>query len=266
MNYKRIYDSIIVARQTISFAGYTETHHIIPRCLGGSDDKSNLVELSAKEHFLCHLLLTKIYSSGPVHYKMLNAFLMMLVKGNGQQRFITSRSYQHIREKYSLFLSDYYKGTGNSQFGTKWISNPTTKISKKIKSTDDIPDGFYLGRNLRWKTCVDCKNKHFLVGALCRVCKNKFKNRTKKEKIVLKKPLKPKLQKICSVCSKSFLTHDRTFCSLACSKINGNAAVARKVQDDLGNIFNTLTEASKYYNITVEAIRYRIKIKRYKYL
>ena len=39
---------------------YTETHHIIPRSLGGTDDINNLVELTAREHFICHWLLTKM--------------------------------------------------------------------------------------------------------------------------------------------------------------------------------------------------------------
>ena len=41
MNYQRIHDA----------------HHVIPRCLGGTDDKSNLVELTAREHFIVHKLL-----------------------------------------------------------------------------------------------------------------------------------------------------------------------------------------------------------------
>lgn len=40
--------------------GYTETHHIIPRCLGGTNSKENLVRLSYKQHRICHKLLTKM--------------------------------------------------------------------------------------------------------------------------------------------------------------------------------------------------------------
>ena len=64
MNYKKIYDTIIEKRKEKPFVGYTECHHILPRCLGGNDDNDdndNLVDLSAREHFICHLLLTKFF-------------------------------------------------------------------------------------------------------------------------------------------------------------------------------------------------------------
>lgn len=39
--------------------GYKERHHIIPRCIGGSNNKDNLIDLYAKEHFIAHMLLAK---------------------------------------------------------------------------------------------------------------------------------------------------------------------------------------------------------------
>ena len=40
---------------------YTEKHHIIPRSLGGSDNSSNIVVLTAREHFIAHCLLARIH-------------------------------------------------------------------------------------------------------------------------------------------------------------------------------------------------------------
>ena len=40
---------------------YFEEHHIIPKCLNGTDDPDNLVLLTAKEHYVAHHLLHKIY-------------------------------------------------------------------------------------------------------------------------------------------------------------------------------------------------------------
>ena len=75
MNYKRIYFSIIENRKINKFNGYVEEHHILPRSLGGSNFHSNLVFLSAKEHFICHLLLTKMYTyRTPEYFKMVKAF------------------------------------------------------------------------------------------------------------------------------------------------------------------------------------------------
>ena len=63
MEYTRIYNQLIERAQNRTLEGYVEKHHIIPKCLGGSNNKENLVELTAREHFLCHKLLTKIYPS-----------------------------------------------------------------------------------------------------------------------------------------------------------------------------------------------------------
>lgn len=64
MNYKRIYFQIISYRKQNPLTkedGYIEYHHIIPRSLGGSDDESNLVALTAREHYIVHVLLYKIF-------------------------------------------------------------------------------------------------------------------------------------------------------------------------------------------------------------
>lgn len=62
MNYKLIYENLVKRGQLrTSIEGYKERHHIIPRCMGGSDDASNLVDLTPEEHFVAHQLLVKIY-------------------------------------------------------------------------------------------------------------------------------------------------------------------------------------------------------------
>lgn len=273
MNYARIYDSIIQRRITTPYTGYTETHHILPRSLGGSNSAENLVKLSAREHFICHYLLVKIHSSGPDHYKMIRSFLMMLVCGDNQSRYIPSRKYQSLKEKHSKYLSNIYSGSGNPQYGTKWVCNPDTGTSMKISKNSDLPAGFVEGRYLKWKTCPSCNTNHLLTGVLCTVCKTAFKSKygtrgPRKEK--LPKAKVEKVEKVCMVCNSTFKVTPhlvgRKYCSKICSTTNGNAAVARPVQDDTGRVFNTLTNAAKYHKVTVEAIRYRIKAGKYKYL
>ena len=61
MDYGRIYEQLIARSMCREVRGYTERHHIVPRCLGGSDDPANLVRLTAKEHFLAHKLLVRMY-------------------------------------------------------------------------------------------------------------------------------------------------------------------------------------------------------------
>ena len=62
MDYQKIYSQLILkAKERKTVEGYKELHHIIPKCVKGTDDVNNLVELTAKEHFIAHLLLTEIY-------------------------------------------------------------------------------------------------------------------------------------------------------------------------------------------------------------
>jgi len=96
--YTKYYNNIIVKASSRKLDGYTEKHHIIPRCMGGSNAKYNLVILTAKEHFICHLLLTKMLA-GPLKYKMVKASMMMANQiGPGQQRYkTTSRIYEILK-------------------------------------------------------------------------------------------------------------------------------------------------------------------------
>lgn len=63
MNYAKIYDDLIEHRKMLpKVAGvYYERHHIIPKCLGGTNDSENLVYLTADDHFVAHLLLARVH-------------------------------------------------------------------------------------------------------------------------------------------------------------------------------------------------------------
>ena len=158
MNYRRLYEKIIENRKQTPVDGYTEKHHIIPRSLGGSDNKENLVDLTAKEHFLCHYLLTKMYKKESLNwYKMNHAFTFMKTNSYTQNRYFNSRLYEALKENRSIVMSSVQSGTGNSQYGTMWISNIELKESKKIKKTDPIPKGWITGRN-KWNSKIRKNN------------------------------------------------------------------------------------------------------------
>lgn len=156
MNYHTLYNQIIINRQNNPLIGYVEKHHIIPRSLGGSDKKHNIVKLSAREHFICHLLLTKMYKEGSVEWiKMIKAFCCMLLRQNEQhkkQRCFNSRWYQYYRESFSKAQSLNQSGKGNSQFGKHWIINPITGKKKSLFPKDIqkyLEDGWIYGRSLK---------------------------------------------------------------------------------------------------------------------
>ena len=61
MNYQNIYNNLVQKAQSRELDGYVEKHHIVPKCMGGDNANSNIVRLSAKEHFIAHKLLVRIY-------------------------------------------------------------------------------------------------------------------------------------------------------------------------------------------------------------
>lgn len=78
---------------------YVESHHIIPRSIGGTDDSENLVFLTAKEHFVAHLLLAKIHRGTPAGVKMSRAIVMMM--GMHKKMHVTSRLYAVLKEDHA---------------------------------------------------------------------------------------------------------------------------------------------------------------------
>ena len=109
--YSKTYFSITSnAKQRIT-EGYTELHHIIPQSMGGSNDKENLVELTAREHFICHWLLVKM-TEGDDRSKMLYALKGMKAENKHQQRYhtkITARVYETYRIEHSINHSKVMK-------------------------------------------------------------------------------------------------------------------------------------------------------------
>lgn len=100
---------------------YFEFHHILPRSLypNWSKRKSNLVALTAREHFFCHKLLVKIFPT----YEMWGALWRMSKDGHGN-KIITSREYEIIKNNFVKMQSERKKGyrpwnTGKTSVYTK---------------------------------------------------------------------------------------------------------------------------------------------------
>ena len=110
--YSKLYYKITSnAKQRIT-DGYTELHHIIPQSMGGSNNKENLVELTAREHFICHWLLIKM-TEGKDRSKMLYALNGMKAGNRYQQRYhtkITARVYEKYRIEHAHNHSETMKG------------------------------------------------------------------------------------------------------------------------------------------------------------
>lgn len=114
--YALWYFQIIEGARQRAPEGYTEKHHIIPKSLGGSNLPENLVSLSAREHFICHLLLTKI-TSGKDKTKMQWALQMMRRYNDGQkQRYEPSaKLYEIARKACAEAVSVTHRGKPKSE-------------------------------------------------------------------------------------------------------------------------------------------------------
>ena len=119
--YENWYNTITGNAKNRVTNGYTECHHIIPKSLGGNDTKENLVDLTAREHFICHWLLVKIHS-GEAKSKMVYALNGMKRNGKYTQRYetkITSRVYENLKKEFSIVHSATMKGKESWNKGYK---------------------------------------------------------------------------------------------------------------------------------------------------
>lgn len=95
---------------------YHECHHIVPRCLDGTDDEENLIDLFAKEHFEAHRLLAL---ENPNNDGLVYAWHMMSVMNNNNQRNyeITAEEYEEARIAHSKMCSLRMSGENNPMYG-----------------------------------------------------------------------------------------------------------------------------------------------------
>jgi len=134
--YSKLYYKITAnAKQRIT-EGYTESHHIIPQSLGGNNDKENLVDLTAREHFICHWLLIKM-TEGDDRSKMLYALQGMKAENKYQQRYhtkITARVYEKYRIEHAQNHSETMKGRTPPNKGKKMSEEQKQLLREKAKA------------------------------------------------------------------------------------------------------------------------------------
>lgn len=156
MNYKNIHDNIInkaksenrkkLNKDDENFI-YYEKHHILPKCLGGLDNKNNLILLTAKEHFLIHKILNILHpDSRGLFYGYRT---MSLLKKQNRDYKIGAREYERIKIIFNFYNSgenhpnSKKKGINHPSFGKKLSSETKQKISQARK-------GKYKGENSPW--------------------------------------------------------------------------------------------------------------------
>ena len=202
MNYKLVYNNIIdkYKKLNLTKSSVTETHHIIPRCIGGSNNKDNLIVVPTRVHYILHLLLWKIKDfTKEQHNKLTSALFCMSKLSINKERRRKFKFNSIIYEKYSnerrKILSEKCKQWGSvtpcihftkghlghkhseevrkkmskkrkpsNKFGRKkkwfWAYNPTTKQVINVFDNQDIPSGFIRGRVMSDEAKLKNRLKH----------------------------------------------------------------------------------------------------------
>lgn len=138
MNYQKIYNQLITRRQNeiLHENIYGEIHHIVPKCLGGNNDKSNLVRLTAREHYIAHLLLAKIHNI----FGLYSAVIFMQSGRIKNRKFkFNSRLYQKLREEFAKKNSEHFQIVNT---GKHWYTD-----GKINRFCFECPKGFIPGRS-----------------------------------------------------------------------------------------------------------------------
>lgn len=187
INYNKIYNSIITRARLRGncsmskrnrLAGH-EKHHVLPVCTGGKNSSDNLVFVTSREHFICHILLVKF--SKPEHLKSLQYALGMM---QSRGKIVSSHSYKFAREQYRLAHIQ-------TRTGTKHTAETKRKISEAHRGKKRSPEHCEATRVAQ------------LGKKLSEEHKKKLSNATKGRSIsyqLTSKQLSPKLKITCPYC------------------------------------------------------------------
>ena len=115
---------------------YFERHHIIPRSLGGSNESDNIVKLTAREHFIAHLLLTKMFNDAISREKMIYAFHMMFGTDNESRprHMPSSVWYEYRMKNLAVCMSMRMKGRTPWNKGISRTKEERAKMSATKKA------------------------------------------------------------------------------------------------------------------------------------
>jgi hypothetical protein len=123
MDYRKHYDKLIDTRKELRMGvGIYESHHIIPRSLGGNNEKNNLILLTPREHYVAHLLLSRMFD-GLNKKKMVFALWMMSNRLKYDISIVSSRQYQSVKEAVSI-----------ARKGFRYTDDSKQKMSRSAKA------------------------------------------------------------------------------------------------------------------------------------
>ena len=154
LTYQAFIDNILQTRGRFACGNeYHERHHIVPKCLGGTNEENNLIDLFAREHFEAHRLLAlENPENNGLQYAWWN---MCQIQGNdGQDRYIpTAEEFEQARKICSKLSSERNLGENHPMFGLHHTEQTKEKMSKAHKGqmTGEKNPMFGKHHNKEWK-------------------------------------------------------------------------------------------------------------------
>lgn len=158
MNYQKIYDQLVEKAKARGLdkskhEGYFEIHHILPRCLGGSDDKENLVMFTGREHFIAHMLLWK---ANPGEVSLQRAAWNMSARSICK---VNSRIYASIQEAHRIDTKEFMLGRNLEDL----VGQRFDRLVVVERADNYIsPGGFEV---VKWSCVCDCGNTAEVLAA-----------------------------------------------------------------------------------------------------
>lgn len=166
MDYKKHYNLLIDRAKNRNINGYVEKHHIIPKCMGGTNEKYNIVELTPEEHYVAHQLLVKIY---PDNKLLIFAAHQMTISSKNMPR--NNKRYGWLKRLY-VEVCKTRTGENNPSYGKGWFYNPITLEEGKFL-LKDVPNGWIKGRNTSKPRIKNkCKRCGNIICENPNICKN----------------------------------------------------------------------------------------------
>ena len=133
-------DLVTKAKERPLLDGYVERHHVVPVSLGGSNEPENIITLTAREHYIAHLLLWKMSMDKKSHNKMSMA-LHVMVNGSGHKKqdrnyLIPSRIYELARYSFVQAMKAHFAEHGGTMKGKKH----TPEALIKMRAWQAVPE------------------------------------------------------------------------------------------------------------------------------
>lgn len=256
--YKKVYDSIIERgklrgnnKEILNY--YTEAHHIIPVCRGGTET----VLLTYKEHVICHYILYRLNLDD---FSILQSVIAVISRGNTFQERDTYRPSKETLKYFTKKLSEGRKGKKHSEITKKKISesNKGRKMSETLK---EKLKKLSTGRKASDETKKRMSESHKNISEeIRRNISNSQKGRKHSEE-TKQKISESNKGRIFSEEHKRNISngkigkpgHKHTLNDL--KKMSDNSPCKKKVQGPNGNIYNSMKECSKSLGICRDTLR-----------